>query len=96
VLNEMMTYASRHRVQVAVYNEPLLEYGAMFAAGTVESDIAQQITVVLDKVLSVNINSVPAITPLTEIDIQTNPAVLQRLGLDTSVNSIDDTLAEAK
>lgn len=96
VLTEMMTYASRHRVQVAVYNEPLLDYGAMFAAGAVELDIAQRITVVLDKVLSGKIDTVPAITPLTEIDIQTNPAVLQRLGLGTSIGDIDETLAEAK
>ena len=96
VLNEMMTYASRHRVQVAVFNEPLLDYGAMFVASTVESDIAQQITVVLDKVLSGQIDTIPAITPLTEIDIQANPEVLQRLGLESPVDDLDDTLAEAK
>ena len=96
VLNEMMTYASRHRVQVAVFNEPLLDYGAMFVASTVESDIAQQITVVLDKVLTGKTDTIPAITPLTKIDIQANPEVLQRLGLASPVDDLDKTLAEAQ
>jgi ABC-type uncharacterized transport system substrate-binding protein len=95
VLNEMMTYASRHRVQIAVFNEPLLDHGAMYVAGSVETDIAQQITAVLDQVLSGNIDAVPAITPLTKIDIQANPEVLQRLGLESPDDRLIDALAEA-
>ena len=34
VLTEMMADANRHRVQVAVFNEPLLEFGAGVPVGT--------------------------------------------------------------
>ena len=95
VLMEMLTYASRHRVQVAVFNDPLLEYGAIFSASAAESDIADQIVFVLDKVLSGEIDTVPAVTPLTEIDIQFNPQVLQRLGLEVPSDDLE-TVAEAK
>ena len=87
VLNEMMDYAIRHRVQVAVFNEPLLEFGALFSAATVESDIAEQIAVVLDRILDGRIDAVPPVTGLTEIEIRTNPSALQRLGLDISGGS---------
>jgi ABC-type uncharacterized transport system substrate-binding protein len=93
VLNEMMNYASRHRVQIAVYNEPLLEAGAMFRAGTVASDIAVQIAKVLDQAIKGNIGSVPPVTGLSEIEIQVNPAVLHRLGLEYSGPDSGNTLA---
>lgn len=96
VLSEMMSYASRHRVQVAVFNEPLLEYGALFSAGTVDTDIAAQIAIVLDQAIKGRFDGVPLVTPLSEIDILTNPAVLQRLGLETRLDDVNDTLADAQ
>ncbi len=96
VLMEMMTYASRHRVQVAVFNDPLLEYGAMFRARASEADIAEQITAVLDKILSGGIESVPDITPLTEIEIRSNVEVLQRLGLVPPAEEFEHKVAEAQ
>jgi len=96
VLTEMMAYASRHRVQVAVYNEPLLDAGAIFSAGTVDSDIAAKIALVLDQALNGNMKSVPPVTALSEIDILTNPAVLQRLGLMSGDSKLDGTLADAQ
>ncbi len=96
VLMEMMSYASRHRVQVAVFNDPLLEYGALFSARASEADIAERITAVLDKVLSGGIDSVPKITSLTEIDIRPNDEVLQRLGLVPPVDELERKVAEAQ
>ncbi len=96
VLIEMMAYANRHRVQVVVYNEPLLEYGAVFNAGTLNSDIAATIAGLLDEVLNDDFDSVPAITSLSAVDIQTNPAVLQRLGLASADASIELTVAGSK
>jgi ABC-type uncharacterized transport system substrate-binding protein len=92
----MMAYASRHRVQVAVYNEPLLDAGAIFSAGTVDSDIAAKIALVLDQALNGDMKSVPPVTALSEIDILTNPAVLQRLGLMSGDSKLDGTLADAQ
>ena len=91
-----MSYASRHRVQVAVYNDPLLDYGALFSAGASEADVAGRITIVLDKILSGDIEAVPSVTPLTEIEIRANPQVLQRLGLELPDEELDTRVAEAQ
>lgn len=96
VLTEMMSYASRHRVQVAVFNPPLLELGAVFSAGAVESDIAAQIATVLDKATSGRWSEVPPLTPLTELDLQTNPVVLRRFGLESAASEMAGTLADAQ
>lgn len=96
VLMEMMGYASRHRVQIAVFNKPLLEFGALFSASTVQSDIAARIATVLDQAIKGDFGGVPAVTPLSEIEIQTNPEVLQRLGLDTQLGDVGDALADVQ
>ena len=95
VLGEMMSYASRHRVQVAVFNEPLLAYGAMISTGAVEYDIAARIGDVLEKVFDGHAADVPPVTPLTEIDVQINPEVIQRLGLEAPQHVSDDRMADA-
>jgi ABC-type uncharacterized transport system substrate-binding protein len=94
VLAEMMSYASRHRVQIAVFNEPLLEHGAAFSAGTVEADIAAKIATVLDQAINGRWDEVPPITPLSQIEVMTNPEVLQRLGLVQPDDGLDDKLAD--
>lgn len=93
VLNEMMGYASRHRVQVAVFNEPLLDLGATFSAGSVSSDIAAAITRVLDEIISGNIESVPPITGLTEVDVRLNLTALKKLGLLSGEEGVGNTVA---
>jgi ABC-type uncharacterized transport system substrate-binding protein len=97
VLTEMMSYASRHRVQVAVFNDPLLEIGAIFSAGSVESDIAARISQVLNQLIDGEGDAVPPITALSEIEIRTNDAVLQRLGLEPAgEESGDATVADTQ
>jgi len=96
VLTEMMSYASRHRVQVAVFNAPLLELGAAFSAGAVGSDIAAQIAAVLDRTISGQWSEIPPLTPLTEIDFRANAVILQRLGLEAPVSALTGTLADAQ
>ncbi len=93
VLTEMMSDASRHRVQVAVFNEPLLEHGAAFSAGTMMSDIAVTITRILDEIIRGNIDSVAPLTELSEIDVQTNPATLRKLGLISEYTETGNTVA---
>ena len=96
VLTEMMSYALRHRVQVAVFNEPLLEYGALFNAATLDDDIAGQIALVLDRAVNGDWQDVPAVTPLSRIDVKTNDEVLKRLGLASPDGALIDGLAEVQ
>jgi ABC-type uncharacterized transport system substrate-binding protein len=94
VLSEMMNYASRHRVQVAVFNEPLLEHGATFSSGSMVSDIAATITRVLDEIVRGNFDSVAPLTGLSEINVQTSGATLRKLGLVSDVTETTNTVAD--
>lgn len=96
VLTEMMSYALRHRVQVAVFNEPLLEYGALFNAASDEDDIAARIALVLEQAIDGDWQSVPPVTPLSKIEVQPNPEVLQRLGLAAPPGELTEGLAEVQ
>ncbi len=94
VLAEMMEYASRHRIQVAVFNQPLLDAGATFSSESVSSDIAATILNVLEDMINGDREAVRAVTGLSKIDVQTNPAVLRRYGLAPGVPSQSVPVAE--
>jgi len=96
VLTEMMSYASRHRVQVAVFNDPLLDYGATFSTEAVSSDIAATITLILEDIIDGDLDAVPPVTGLTKISVRTSPAALHRLGLDSSYSETENTVAGNK
>ena len=77
VLRQMLSYASRHRVQVAVFNPALLEFGAALSATSVNSDIAETVVSVAHRVIRGDGKSIPTVTPLNEIKVQTNDAVIK-------------------
>lgn len=96
VLTEMMSGAARHQVQVAVFNEPLLQLGATFNAGSVPANIAATMTGILDEMIKGNFDRIPAITALSDISIEINPAALQKLGLSDPSVRVDNTMADAQ
>lgn len=96
VLTEIMTDASRHRVQVAVFSESLLDLGATFSSSTVNSNIADKITIALNEILAGNIDDVASLIPLSDIRIQTNPAMVQKFGLNLSGVDMGNSVADAQ
>jgi ABC-type uncharacterized transport system substrate-binding protein len=96
VFTEMMSDAARHHVQVAVFNESLLKHGATFSASSVDSNIADKITIALNEIDKGNIDDVAQVTPLSEIHIQTNPAMVEIFGLQVTGAEIDNSVAEAQ
>lgn len=96
VFAEVMSDAARHRVQVAVFNESLLKHGATFSASAVESDIAGKITITLNEIGDGLSRDNERLTPLSEIRIQTNPAMLRTFGLDVTDLEISNSIAEAQ
>jgi ABC-type uncharacterized transport system substrate-binding protein len=78
VLRQMLSYASRHRVQVAVFNPALLDFGAALSATAVDSDIAETVVSVAHRVMRGDGESIPTVTPLNEIIVQTNDAVIKK------------------
>jgi len=71
VLREMLAYASRHRIQVAVFNDSLLGLGATLSATAVDEDIARTALEVAEKLLEGDAQELPAKSPLTEIRVRT-------------------------
>ena len=78
VLRQMLSYASRHRVQVAVFNPALLDFGAALSATTVDSDIAETVVSVAHRVMRGDGALIPTVTPLSEINVQTNDEVIDK------------------
>lgn len=69
ILKEILDYAARHDVDIAVFNQALLEMGATLSATTVDADIAATALSVASRMLLGEVDGVPWMTPLTEARI---------------------------
>ena len=87
VLQKILQDATRQNVQVAVFNESLLELGAAFSTTTTDENIAHTIVDVLDDISVSGIDAVPPISPLSDIQIVTNEAVLEQLRKRSDVST---------
>jgi ABC-type uncharacterized transport system substrate-binding protein len=96
VFKEIMSDAARHRVQVAVFNDSLLPHGATFSASSVDTNVANTIAFALNEIVKGNIGDLAPLSPLSEIRIQTNPAMARKFGLDVSGLEIDNSVADAQ
>lgn len=81
VLREMLDYAARHGVQVAVFNDALLELGAALSATADARDIATTVGAILAELETGTLQQVPPISPLSEIRIRLNGRLKRRLQL---------------
>jgi len=72
VLKEMLAYAGRHRVQVAVFNDSLLALGATLSTTSVDQDVAEAIVTVVQGLLDGPATAVSPLTPLSQIIVRTN------------------------
>jgi hypothetical protein len=71
ILQEILDYAARHHVEVAVFNHALLEMGATLSATTVEADIAATALSVTSRILLGEVDGVPWMTPLSKVRVVT-------------------------
>ncbi len=74
ILKEMLNYASRHGVQVAVFNPKLLELGASLSVATVDADIAATALEVADRIIAGELDTIPLRTPLHQLDVRSPSA----------------------
>lgn len=72
VLRQMLAYAARHQVQVAVFNDALLSLGATISATSVNEDIAETVVDVARQMLAGDAEQVPNVVPLNQIRIRTH------------------------
>ncbi len=96
VFTEIMSDAAQHRIQVAVFNESLLKHGATFSATAIDSNIADKITIAINEIDKGNIDDVASLIPLSEIRIQTNPAMVEIFGLQVIGLQVGSSVAEVQ
>lgn len=71
VLKKVVEIATRHQVQIAVFNDALLGLGASLSTAAVESDIATTVLAVAAKLAAGDSEAVPNLTPLHEVRTRT-------------------------
>lgn len=77
-LKHMFDKASQRRVQVAVFNESLLRLGAVISSTAVAADIAATTESILERLAKGENDAIPAMTPLSDINIVVNDALAAR------------------
>ena len=75
VLEEMLADANRQQVPVTVQSDTMLDIGATLSISTVAADIARTIVKVIREIQSGKLDSIPPITQLSEIRVETNGAI---------------------
>ncbi len=78
VLKQMLDEANHLQVPVVVPNEFMLSMGAAISISTVASDIAETIVGIVRRIQAGEIDKVPPITRLSEIQVKTNDDVLKK------------------
>ena len=96
VLKEMLSYASRHQVQISVFNESLLEMGATLSSSTVNENIAQTIVEVLNQIAAGDIANVPPMSPLSDVRITTNEKLLRSMLEAAPASASEATVASGQ
>jgi hypothetical protein len=71
VLKKVVAIAARHQVQIAVFNDALLDLGVSLSTAAVESDIATTVLAVAAKLAAGDSATVPSLTPLHEVRTRT-------------------------
>jgi ABC-type uncharacterized transport system substrate-binding protein len=81
VLRELFAYAASYGVGVSVSSDALLTLGALLSASSRTTNIAETVDRVLDRMIDADVDDVPVLTPLSEVEIDVNEEVAERLGL---------------
>ena len=72
VLKHMFDKAAQRRVQMAVFNESLLQLGAVISSTAVAADIATTTESILQRLANGEKDAIPAMTPLSDVNIRIN------------------------
>jgi putative ABC transport system substrate-binding protein len=84
VLRELMAYGAKYDKQIVVFNEQLLDFGALLSVSGNDADVADQVVRLLKDSDFHAPNRRPSMVPLTTMHIELNSQVAQELGLTTS------------
>jgi hypothetical protein len=81
VLKELLTYAALHGIRVCVFSDVLLQWGALMSATPSPQDVARTLHHVLEGMMADGANTLPAVTPLSELVVRINGEVAGPLRL---------------
>jgi ABC-type uncharacterized transport system substrate-binding protein len=84
VLKELMAYGSRHGRQIVVFNQQLLNYGALLSVTGNDADVAEQVVRLLNETEFDGTARRPQMAPLTKMHLELNTGVAHELGLATT------------
>jgi ABC-type uncharacterized transport system substrate-binding protein len=84
VLRELLSYAETHDVGVLVSNKSLLAWGALLSATSRPADVAGRVRDIVERIAAGSTRGLPAMTPLSAVELQLNPTVAARFGADNA------------
>ncbi len=79
-IKSMLAEASRFKVQSLAFTPALLDWGALLSVSSTPEDLAATLTSVVERVARAG-GHVPAMTPLSELELRVNETAAARLGL---------------
>lgn len=85
VLREVLDYAASHDVQSIVFNETLLQWGALLSVGSDPADVARTVVMVLDTLMNGKEAELARVTPLSTVNVQINEQAAISLGLGAAL-----------
>ncbi|HEY8518690.1 MAG TPA: hypothetical protein VIN61_01315 [Gammaproteobacteria bacterium] len=81
ILRELLRYAASHGVGVLVPNQTLLSWGALLRASSTRTDVAAKVASVVRRVARGDTAGLPALTPLSEVELEVNARTAAELEL---------------
>ena len=84
VLKELMSYGAKHGKQIVVFNDRLLNYGALMSFSSNNADVADQVIRMLQDLPSGRKAFRPGMLPLTKMRVRLNSKVAHDLGLSAT------------
>ncbi len=79
-IKSMLSEAARSKVQSLVFTPALLAWGGLLSVSSTPEDVAATLTHVVDSLVH-SPADVPAMTPLSEVELRVNESAAARLGL---------------
>lgn len=81
VLKEMLNHARSRGLQSLAFTPALLDWGALLSVRGTAANTAGTLAAVIERLAAGEAEAVPPVTPLSELEVQVNTAMADRLGL---------------
>jgi ABC-type uncharacterized transport system substrate-binding protein len=79
ILREVMSYSTKHQLEVVVFHPALLRFGGLMSIDSVDADVANQVITALQDKSKRTAASVDELLPLKQLDIEVNNQVAQSI-----------------